>query len=126
MVTDFSGPFTITVNSLMGGPARRVWRLDDVPVDNEYDQAIFDAACVYGKRMHNLFCDNCHSHVALALNNLKYGGRQDWNMLRVWFALMRHGKWVSKSAALWTYLPFCCLALFVLIVCLSSTLGSKL
>lgn len=26
-----------------------------------------EASDIYGKRMHNLCCDNCHSHVATAL-----------------------------------------------------------
>ena len=28
---------------------------------------IREASDIYGKRMHNLCCDNCHSHVATAL-----------------------------------------------------------
>lgn len=29
-----------------------------------WDRAVRDANEEYRKRMHNLFCDNCHSHVA--------------------------------------------------------------
>ena len=36
----------------------------------------------YHGRVHNLLCDNCHSHVALALNKMKYANRTNWNMLR--------------------------------------------
>ena len=43
------------------------------------------ASDVYRGRMHNLCCDNCHSHVAMALNLMRYDGSQGWNM--VWLAL---------------------------------------
>ncbi len=40
----------------------------------------------YSKRMHNLCCDNCHSHVAMALELMRYNGRTYWNMfmLTIW------------------------------------------
>ena len=31
---------------------------------------IREASDIYGKRMHNLCCDNCHSHVATALGRI--------------------------------------------------------
>jgi hypothetical protein len=37
-----------------------------------WDRAVQDANEEYRKRMHNLFCDNCHSHVAYALNRMAY------------------------------------------------------
>ena len=30
---------------------------------------------IYSKRMHNLCCDNCHSHVARCLNTMLYDGK---------------------------------------------------
>lgn len=34
--------------------------------------ACVDVGCgVYSKRMHNLICDNCHSHVARCLNEMR-------------------------------------------------------
>ena len=32
-----------------------------------WDAGVAEASDIYGGRMHNLFCDNCHSHVATAL-----------------------------------------------------------
>ena len=34
-----------------------------------WDAGVAEASDIYGGRMHNLFCDNCHSHVATALGN---------------------------------------------------------
>lgn len=111
-ITDFSGPFTVTVNSFMFGPPRRIWTLENVD-PTEYDRAVLCAARVYGKRMHNLIVDNCHSHVAYALNEMRYQGRGDWTMLKVWFAIMAKGRWVSLYSACATLAPFCCLLLIV-------------
>ncbi|PXF41817.1 hypothetical protein BWQ96_08465 [Gracilariopsis chorda] len=105
VVHDFSGPYQVTIGSFMCGPAKRVWRLDLEQItthdsldsttnDGEgtgqaldsasmYDRAVAEGAMIYGKRMHNLVCDNCHSHVATILNMLRYEGRSDWNQLRV-------------------------------------------
>lgn len=43
-------------------------------------------------RQHNLFCDNCHSHVALCLRKMQYGRSTHWGMFRVgaYVALFGH------------------------------------
>jgi len=48
-------------------------------------------ACVL---QHNLCCDNCHSHVAYALNLMKYRGCSSWNMITLCFLMLIHGKYV--------------------------------
>ena len=53
--------------------------------------------------MHNICCDNCHSHVARALNNFKYKGRTNYTMVDVWWMLIAKGKYVSYTAVLYTY-----------------------
>ena len=53
--------------------------------------------------MHNICCDNCHSHVARALNNFKYKGRTNYTMVDVWWMLIVKGKYVSFWAAVYTY-----------------------
>jgi hypothetical protein len=37
-----------------------------------WDAAVDEANRTYCKRMHNLFCDNCHSHVCRALQTMEY------------------------------------------------------
>jgi len=43
---------------------------------------------------HNLCCDNCHSHVAYALNLMKYDSRTSWNMITLCFLMLIHGRYV--------------------------------
>lgn len=43
---------------------------------------------------HNLCCDNCHSHVALALNLMRYNNSTNWNMVTLCFFCLIYGKYV--------------------------------
>ena len=60
--------------------------------------------------MHNICCDNCHSHVAKVLNNLKYKGREDYTMVSVWWMLIVQGKYVSWAHLIYTYIGFLVIA----------------
>jgi transmembrane protein 222 len=65
---------------------------------------------------HNLFCNNCHSHVAHALNQVKYQKSTNWNMVILALLLFFKGRFVSQNRTVYTYLPFCILlGLFSLI-----------
>ena len=46
---------------------------------------------------HNLFVDNCHSHVALAMNNMNYPGKRNWNMVNLCWHLLIKGKYVRYT-----------------------------
>lgn len=57
--------------------------------------------CIF---QHNLFCDNCHSHVAMALNLMHYDGSSNWNMVKLCFLMLLHGRyvrWVATSVLGW-------------------------
>jgi len=73
VASDFQGHYTVGDNSQMAfGMPTRYYRLDrdgEIPGGAEaWDKNIEDANEVYRKRLHNIFCDNCHSHVANVLN----------------------------------------------------------
>ena len=44
---------------------------------------------------HNLCCDNCHSHVARALNLMRYNGSTSWNMYKLGFMIVIYGKYTG-------------------------------
>jgi transmembrane protein 222 len=50
--------------------------------------------------------NNCHHHVADVLNRINYRGRSDWSQLSIWWMCLWESTYVSKSAFVWTYLPF--------------------
>jgi hypothetical protein len=114
VIHDFAGPYTVGEDEMAFGVPTRVLRLDPrkaASVPGSSAAAVWDAAVaegdrVYRRRMHNLCCDNCHSHVARCLDVMAYDGRRGWNMvvLAAWmFACGRH---VSVGRALLTWLPF--------------------
>ena len=50
---------------------------------------IYSAFCSV---QHNLCCDNCHSHVAMALNLMQYNRSSSWNMVKLCFFMLIYGK----------------------------------
>ena len=81
---DFQGPFHVgtdqsyPVPKMAFGTPTRYLKLSDIQNSAHYDAAIQEADRVYAKRMHNICCDNCHSHVARALNIMNYQGRHNF------------------------------------------------
>lgn len=74
IIYDFAGPYTIgRGNFAFGAPTRYLVLDPDECRDKEWNSAIEDGCDVYSRRMHNIFCDNCHSHVAKCLNVMGYG-----------------------------------------------------
>lgn len=71
---DFAGPYTIGVGKLAFGAPTRYLPLDPAfCTKKDWDSAVREGCDIYRERMHNLFCDNCHSHVAKCLNLMGYG-----------------------------------------------------
>ncbi|MEE6528465.1 hypothetical protein FKM82_030799, partial [Ascaphus truei] len=68
---------------------------------------------------HNLCCDNCHSHVALALNLMKYKNSSSWNMAKLCLLCLVHSRYVSVGGFLKTWAPFVLLLGAVLTVALT-------
>ncbi|KAF3833563.1 hypothetical protein F7725_024767, partial [Dissostichus mawsoni] len=79
-------------------PVLSYWMLDVSKVyargSNAWDTAVHDASEEYKQRMHNLCCDNCHSHVAMALNLMRYENSTSWNMVNLCLLVLIHGKHV--------------------------------
>lgn len=87
-----------------------------------WDRAVTEASDIYKGRMHNLLCDNCHSHVATALNLMEYDGatNRGWNMVRLAVLMFVHGKYVGWLAWIKTWAPFVIIVVFIVVVVLFS------
>jgi len=117
VIRDFAGPYYVSEDNLAFGKTTRYLQLDPTSVlGKPWDDAVHDASEEYKKRMHNLCCDNCHSHVAMALNLMEYKGSTRWNMVSVWALLLFRGRFVNFVAFLKTWGPFLFLLLFVLLM----------
>jgi len=86
----------------------------------QWDDSIEQANAEYRTRMHNLFCDNCHSHVAYALNTMemKAYGIRNWDMVKLCFLVFFRGRFLSLGGFLAQFLPF---GVVMLIVVLAKT-----
>jgi hypothetical protein len=71
-----------------------------------WDERVKYANGVYSKRMHNIFCDNCHSHVAMALNDMQLYDRRSWNMIVLAIWIFFAGRFPSLMAVVKTFWPF--------------------
>ncbi|KAG6951713.1 hypothetical protein JG687_00013449 [Phytophthora cactorum] len=82
IIFDFAGPYTIGRDDFAFGSATRYLQCTIPPEEAEkWDEAVAAGCRIYEKRMHNLCCDNCHSHVAVCLEHANYAGRKRWNMV---------------------------------------------
>eukprot|EP00970_Alexandrium_tamarense_P003037 scaffold436_cov188-Alexandrium_tamarense.AAC.20 len=71
----------------------------------QWDKAVVEANNEYRTRMHNIFCDNCHSHVAYALNSMEIRafGINNWDMQCEERDLICTDNVVVKAVRKWHY-----------------------
>uniref|UniRef100_A0A1Q3F8Z0 Protein with signal anchor n=1 Tax=Culex tarsalis TaxID=7177 RepID=A0A1Q3F8Z0_CULTA len=109
VIRDFAGPYFVSEDNMGFGRPTRYLQLEPGFVDGgvvEWDESVSKASVVYGTRMHNLFCDNCHSHVGMALSLMKYKQYTNWNMVVLAFWMFFAGKYVGLKGFLKTWTPF--------------------
>lgn len=96
VIRDFAGPYTVTEDDMAFGWPTKYWQLDMDSVGKDvWDRAVSDACDEYKTRTHNLCCDNCHSHVAYALNSMRYNGHSNWNMVSLCFLMLFHSRFTG-------------------------------
>jgi len=119
VIHDFAGPYYVSVDDFaFGNPHKYVMlNTEGTGIDRKsYDSAILKADQKYGGENHNIFLNNCHSHVANALNHMKYKGKTNWTMVDVWLLCSTKSKYVSTRHILFTYIGFIIVALIILFI----------
>lgn len=109
VIRDFAGPYYVSTDDMAFGRPCRYLQLTPENVRGgvtEWDEAVAKASVTYGTRMHNLFCDNCHSHVGLALALMKYNDSTRYNMVYLAAWVFFCAKYVSVWGFVKTWLPF--------------------
>lgn len=107
VIRDFAGPYYVSEDDMAFGNPTRYLPLNPMYVrQGDWDQSVSQASDEYKTRMHNLCCDNCHSHVAMALNLMKYDGSVNWNMFKLAFQTFIFGKYVNFYGFIKTWVPF--------------------
>jgi len=119
VIRDFAGPYYVSEDDMAFGRPTKFWPLNPArasSLQNSWDIAISSASEEYKHRMHNLCCDNCHSHVAMALNLMQYNRSSSWNMIKLCFYMLIYGKFTSLGGFLKTWLPFAFIATGIVLI----------
>ena len=117
IIHDFAASFYVNIDEMSFGKPTKYYQLDlDDREKYEYDKAIEKGDLKYNQERHNLFWNNCHSHVAFVLNQIKYKGKCNYNMVDVWWILILKGKYISFLAFIKTYIGF---FIFLLIIAIA-------
>uniref|UniRef100_A0A3B1J5V4 Transmembrane protein 222a n=1 Tax=Astyanax mexicanus TaxID=7994 RepID=A0A3B1J5V4_ASTMX len=128
VIRDFAGPYFVSEDNMAFGKPTKYWKLDKSKVysggSGGWDTAVHDASEEYKNRMHNLCCDNCHSHVAMALNLMRYDNSTSWNMVNLCLLSFIYSKHVSFVGFLKTWLPFLMICGIIVTVTLAFKLQS--
>lgn len=118
VIRDFAGPYVVSEDNMAFGRPTKYWQLMPSLARGGvvgWDQAVTEASEIYKGRMHNLLCDNCHSHVAMALNLMNYNDSRNWNMVKLALMLPFYSRYVSFSGFLKTWIPFVILVALVIV-----------
>ncbi|CAG0884020.1 unnamed protein product [Cyprideis torosa] len=107
LIYDFAGSYYVSEDNMAFGWPVKVLQMDLEKVKggaNAWDKGILEANRIYRRRAHNLFCDNCHSHVAAALNQMEYEGSTNWTMFWVWWRALQ-GRYLNWWNVLRVWFP---------------------
>ena len=93
-IRDFAGPYMVGEGDMAFGRPTRYLQLNPKNAaggERGWDHGVIEASETYRHRVHNLCCDNCHSHVATALDNMRYNNT-NWNMVKLaaWMFVRGH------------------------------------
>ncbi|XP_022901821.1 transmembrane protein 222 [Onthophagus taurus] len=122
VIRDFAGPYHVSEDNMAFGRPTKYWQLTPSKArggPSGWDEAVLEASDIYKGRMHNLCCDNCHSHVATALNLMRYDNSMSWNMVKLCIMCLIYGKYVGFGGFLKTWLPFLIIVSIIIVIALT-------
>ena len=119
IIHDFASSFFVSVDDFAFGKHTKYIKLELTEQEKyNWDRAIEKGDNKYNMQEHNIFLNNCHSHVAFVLNQLNFHGRNNYNMVSIWWMLILRGKYVSFCGFFKTYFPFLLIVLIIIFVIL--------
>lgn len=96
VIYDFGGSYYIAVDNFTFGRPTKYLKLDPSKIRaRDWDDAIQISASKYRDKQHNLILNNCHSHVADTLNQMKYDGRDNYTQFDVFLMMTFKSSYVG-------------------------------
>jgi len=118
VIYDFGGSYYIAVDNLTFGRPTKFARLDPSKAESrDWDSAIERSATKFRNQQHNIITNNCHSHVADTLNEMRYNGRSNYSQLDVFWMITFQSKHIGLRGFLLQWGP-CLVLLSILAVVL--------
>ena len=119
IIHDFAGSFFVSVDDFaFGKPTKYIQLKLSEQEQYNWDRAIEKGDNKFNMEEHNIFINNCHSHVAYVLNQLNYKSKNNYNMVSIWWMLITKGKYVSFCGFFKTYFVFTLIVLLIIIIIL--------
>ena len=117
IIHDFAGSFFVSVDDFAFGKPTKYIKLKLSEQEKfNWDRAVEKGDNKYNMQEHNIFINNCHSHVAYVLNQLNYKGKNNYNMISIWWMLITKGRYVSFCGFFKTYFGFLVIILVIFII----------
>lgn len=119
VIHDFGGSYYIAVDNFTFGRPTKFVKLDPNKVRNlDWNDAIKTSANKFCQQQHNIITNNCHTHVADTLNEMKYDGKNNYTQFDVFLMVTLQSEYVSIKGFLLQWGVFLLLMLIVLVVVL--------
>lgn len=119
VIYDFGGSHYIAVDNMTFGRPTKYLTLEPAKAQGRHwDNAIQVSSGKFRQRTHNLIMNNCHDHVADALNEMKYDGRSNYNSFDVFLMMTLHSEYVSFAGFLYQWGVFVVLLFTIVIMCI--------
>ena len=113
IIHDFAGSYSISIDNFSFGNVTKYIQLNLTKEEQKvWDDAIIKADEIYSNEEHNLCLNNCHNHVAYALNLINYKGYNKYTMVHIWWMLILKGKYTGFLGFFKSYIGFIIICLF--------------
>lgn len=117
IIHDFGGSYYIAVDHFTFGRPTKFLKLEPSKAQaRDWNDAIQVSANKFCGQQHNIIFNNCHSHVADTLNEMKYNGKDNYNQFDVFLMMTLHSKYVGLRGFLLQWGVFLFLLMIVIVL----------
>ena len=111
------GPEHVKIEELPFGPPTKYVLLELTEKQkNNYDKELEKSIEKFNKINFHFIGSNCHNFPVDVLNNLQYKGKNNYNVVNLWWIFLTKSKYVSKYGLFKTYIGFVLIVIIIYII----------